>query len=96
MGSQDLDGQGQKTETETCARIYLMENKRMNNVADITPDHEPVALAREMVERAPDAVAAFCVLVGKDGEIWRRACGHQKMEVVWACTRTIAELMSEE
>ena len=67
----------------------------MNEVADITPDHEPISLVREAMERAPDAVACVVVLVDKDGKMWRNSCGHKKQEVLWALTAEIHSLMEE-
>ena len=68
----------------------------MADVEDITPAHEPVSLIREMLDRAPGAVAAFCVLVDEDGTIWRNSCGHRKQEVLWACVKTMFDLMEDD
>ena len=65
----------------------------MAEIADITPDYEPIALAREMVKRAPGCVAAFCVLVREDGSLWRDTCGHRNLEVLWALEKTRYELL---
>jgi hypothetical protein len=47
----------------------------MGEVADITPTHEPISLAREMVERAPGCAAGVCVLVRPDGSLWYDMAG---------------------
>lgn len=67
----------------------------MSAVTDITPLHEPIALAREMVERAPDATAAVCILVKSDGSLWYDMSGHRRVDVMWALQRMIHVLMSE-
>ena len=68
----------------------------MSEVADITPAHEPIGLAREMVERAPGCVAAVCVLVREDGSMWYDSCGHHRMEVLWALEKLRHQLMMGE
>ena len=67
----------------------------MTNLADITPKHEPIALAREMVERAPDCTACVCVLVRKNGSIWYDMAGRQRRDILWALQRMIHRLMEE-
>ncbi len=67
----------------------------MSEVEDITPNHEPISLAREMVERAPGAAAGLCVLVREDGSVWYDMAGHQRADVLWALQRMIHTLMSD-
>lgn len=67
----------------------------MSEVSDITPHHEPISLAREMVERAPGAAAGVCVLVKPDGSIWYDMAGHHRADVMWALQRMVHTLMSE-
>lgn len=66
-----------------------------DNLADITPSHEPIGLAREMVKRAPGTIAAIGVLVGVDGTMWRASCGHKSKEVLWALVAEILTLMED-
>ena len=68
-------------------------NFTTTEVADITPPHKPVALARDMVERAPGCTAGVCVLVREDGSLWRDMAGQHKKDVLWALQRMIHELM---
>lgn len=65
-------------------------------IADITPAHEPVCVAREMVARAPEAKAAAAVLVRKDGSIWYDMTGHERASVLWALQKMIHELMNAD
>ena len=65
-------------------------------IVDISPPSEPIAIARNMVQRAPGCVAAVCVLVRVDGTLWQDCCGHQKQSVLWALQRMIFELMSDK
>ena len=68
----------------------------MTEVADITPGHEPIALARDMVERAPGCTACVCVLVKEDGSLWYDMAGHQRKDILWALQRMIHALMEDE
>lgn len=64
-----------------------------NNIADITPAHEPIAVAREMVVRAPGCTAGVCILVKPDGTLWYDMAGSQRCEVLWALNRLSHVLM---
>ena len=46
-----------------------------NDIADITPDHEPIALARKMATEAIGARAGVAILISKDGSLWYRMAG---------------------
>ena len=65
-----------------------------SNVIDITNPMEPIALAREMVERAPGCKAAFAVLVREDGSIWYDCCGHSKGEIVWSMEKMKLQILT--
>lgn len=72
----------------------------MDGIIDIedmteTPPHEPMALAKEMVKRAPDCKAGVCILVTKTGGIWYDMAGHERQEILWALQRMIHRLMDE-
>ncbi len=67
----------------------------MSNLADITTKHKPVALAREMVERAPNCTACVCVLVRENGSLWYDMAGDQRKDILWALQRMIHTLMEE-
>ncbi len=75
-----------------------MSNELPKGVSDITPDYDPVSLLRDVVKKIEkgDTRAMHIVLVSKDGVIWRRSCGHAKMEVMWACMTTIFTLMEND
>ena len=68
----------------------------MGQVIDITDPSEPIALAREMVERAPECVAALAVLVRKDGSMWFDSRGHRKADVLWALSKMQMEILADE
>jgi len=68
----------------------------MSDVVDISPPHEPISLAREMVDEAPGTKAAVAILVREDGSIWYRSCGHECAYVMWALQSMIHELMENE
>ena len=67
----------------------------MSEVADITPPHEPISLAREMVERAPGTKAGLAVLVRDDGSLWYDMAGHNRAALMWALQRMVHALMNE-
>lgn len=67
-----------------------------NDVADITPEHEPIALARKMAAEAIGARAGVAILIGKDGELWYRMAGRERAYVMWALQRMIHMLMETE
>ena len=63
-----------------------------SQVTDITPSHNPVWLAREMVHRAPEAKAGIAILLN-DGELWYDMAGFKRQDILWALQRMIHELM---
>jgi hypothetical protein len=65
-----------------------------NDVADITPAHDPIAVARDMVERAPGCRAGVCVLVKADGNIWYDCAGRRSADVLWALNCMIHQIMT--
>jgi len=65
-------------------------------IVDISPPSEPIALARDMVQRAPGCTVAVGVLIYEDGTLWSDCCGHQRKDVLWALQRMIFDLMSDE
>ncbi len=67
----------------------------MATIDDITPDHEPISVARDMVERAPGTKAALAVLVREDGSMWYETAGHEQAYVLWALQHMIHKLMND-
>ena len=67
----------------------------MDNVVDITPKHDPMGLAKEMVSRAPDAKVGIAVLIKKDGEMWFDCCGNDAAYVVYALERMKHQIMMD-
>ena len=67
-----------------------------NDVADITPDHEPIALARKMAAEAIGARAGIVILIGEDGELWYRMAGRERAYIMWALQRMVHQLMETE
>ena len=65
-----------------------------DNITDITPGHEPISLAREMVKRAPGTRAALAVLVRQDGTMWYDMSGHDRAYLMWALQRMVHDLMN--
>ncbi len=68
----------------------------MAEIVDITPEHDPIALAREMVERAPGCRAGLVVLVRDDGSIWYDMAGHERAYIMWALQRMAHALMDAD
>ena len=68
----------------------------MSNVVDITNPVEPIALAREMVERAIGCKAAIAVLVRDDGSLWYDCSGHEQAYILWALEKIKHDLLSDE
>ena len=68
------------------------------NVTDITPDCSPVALARDMVQRATEgrAKAGAYILLTGDDRLLCDCAGIHKKDLLWVFTRAIHELMDEE
>lgn len=68
----------------------------MAEVHDITPLHEPIGIAREMLERAPECTSGLAVLVQRNGKLWFDSAGHQRKDILWALEKMIYELMKDE
>ena len=67
-----------------------------SDIPDITPLHEPIGVAKDMLERAPGCITAVGILVLGDGSMWFDSAGHARKDVLWALTRMIHELMNAE
>ena len=69
-----------------------------DQVADITPLHEPIALVKDMMREATGSPcsAAVGVLVKEGGLLWYDSAGHSKATVLWALQKMIHELMTAE
>ncbi len=65
------------------------------SVIDITPPHLPIAVAKDMMERAPKAVAAVAALVEEDGTLWYDCAGYKRKDVLWALQKMIFEIMED-
>ncbi len=59
----------------------------MAEIIDITPEHSPLALARLMLEAAPDATAGFYCLIDKDDALNYEIAGMQRKDILWAIER---------
>lgn len=68
----------------------------MAELHDITPNHSPVSIAKDMLKEAPKAVAGFYVLLFDDDTLIRQSCGNTKKEVLWALERCKNDLMRED
>jgi len=67
-----------------------------NEVVDITPEHEPIALARRMAVEAVGARAGVAILISEDGSLWYRMAGRERAYIMWALQRMIHMLMDTE
>ena len=67
-----------------------------SNVVDITNPVEPIALAREMVDRSIGCKAAIAVLVKEDGSLWYDCSGHEVAYILWALEKIKHDLMHHE
>ncbi len=65
-------------------------------IADITPEHEPIALARKMVTEAVGARAGVAILISEDGSLWYQMAGHERAYIMWALQRMVHLLMDTE
>ncbi len=65
-------------------------------ISDITPKHDPLTLARDMVRVAPGCAAGLYVLIERDGKVTYDMAGHQRAFILWGLQRMMHELMSEE
>jgi len=57
------------------------------DIPDITPDHNPVSLARDMVDKAPGCIAGFYCLVREDNAMAYDMAGLQRQDILWALER---------
>lgn len=65
-------------------------------IADITPEHEPIALARKMAIEAIGARAGVAILISEDGSLWYRMAGRERAYIMWALQRMVHQLMDTE
>lgn len=54
------------------------------SVTDITPDHSPIALAKEMLKESPDAIGGFYVLIDKDDTLTYDMAAITRKDLLWA------------
>ena len=66
------------------------------NITDITPDHEPIALARKMATEAIGARAGVAILISEDGSLWYRMAGRERAYIMRALQRMVHMLMETE
>lgn len=64
-------------------------------IADITPEHSPLSLARDMVEMAPECSSGIYVLVHEDGSLTSDMAGRHRMEILWALQKMMHQIMDE-
>ena len=72
--------------------------------ADITPDHVPVGLARDILDRVENegsrarALAVVFLYTTKEGEpaLFYESCGHEKRDVLWALENLKKQLLEED
>lgn len=65
-------------------------------IHDITQGHEPVALARDMLAKAPECKAGFAMLENPDGSLWFEGVGHRKKDLLWALERLKHDIITED
>ena len=65
-------------------------------VLDITPAHEPIGIARQMVKHAIGAKAGLYVLMGDDDKLSWDMAGHCRKDLLWALERMKQELMMSD
>jgi len=65
---------------------------------DITPDYLPIGLARDVLEKVPNAKAMVVVLVMDDENdtIWSDLCGTEKQWCLWALEEMKQTLLASE
>ena len=70
----------------------------MTIVKDITPDHNPISLARDMVEIAgkEDAVAGFYLIAFADGTLTFDCAGNRRADLVWALEKMKLEILNDK
>lgn len=70
----------------------------MTEIADISPPHTPISLARGMVElaRDPEATGAFAFIIRNDGSMWYDSAGYRCADLLWALERMKLEILSGE
>ena len=66
------------------------------DIPDITPDHNPVKLAKVMMKKAPECVAGFYCLLTDDGGLIYDAAGIHRRDLLWALEKTRIELIKGE
>ena len=64
----------------------------MAEIADITPLHSPVALARDMEDAAKNATAGFYVLVNEDDSLTYEMAGMHRKDILWALVKMQKEI----
>ena len=64
------------------------------DIVDITPPHEPIGVARDMVKHAVGAKAGLYVLVSADDKVKWNMCGHSRRDILWALEVMKLELMT--
>lgn len=64
-------------------------------IHDITPSHNPISIARDMVDLAPSCVAGFYVLLDKNDVLIYDGAGMKRKDLLWALERLKIELMGE-
>ncbi len=67
----------------------------MNDIADITPDHSPVACAKEMLRKAPGCKAGIFCLMLEDGSLDYDSSAFQTKDLLWALEAMKFDLMRD-
>jgi len=67
-----------------------------SSIKDITPEHHPVAMLRDSMPKAEQAVAGFVVLLDKDDTLYWESCGGTKKDLLWAIEQMRVRLMTDE
>ena len=67
----------------------------MGKVVDITPNHDPMGLARDMVKAVEKEgiVAGFYVLLTEEGDLIYDGAAYHKKDLLWALERTKQNLL---
>ncbi len=70
----------------------------MSQLADISPGHLPVVVAREALERSKTARAIAVVIIdGDESEsLWYECCGYEKQAVLWALKKMEKKLLEDD
>ncbi len=64
-------------------------------VVDITPDHNPISLTKDMTKLAPDSCAGFYILLKEDGSLHWDMCAMSKRDMLWALEKARIKLMND-